>query len=245
MRILVTGAGGMLGHELVEAFADHEVTGTTHAQLDVTQRAAVLDCFDALRPDVVLHGAAWTAVDACEADADRAWAVNALGTRYIAEAARRHRTRVVYFSTDYVFDGTKDSPYVEWDEPAPRSVYGASKLAGERECDEDATILRISWVCGFHGANMVKTILRLAGEHPTLRFVDDQIGHPTFAADAAAMTRRLVEDHRTGTFHVTNQGAVSWFEFARAVLDAAGQDPQRVEPIATAELQPPRPAPRG
>ena len=91
MRVLVTGAGGMLGHELVETFGDHEVTGTTHAQLDVTDRAAVLECFDALRPDVVLHGAAWTAVDACEADADRAWAVNALGTRYIAEAARRHQ----------------------------------------------------------------------------------------------------------------------------------------------------------
>lgn len=244
MRVLVTGAGGMLGHELVDTFGDHEVTGTTHAELDVTDRAAVIECFDALRPDVVLHGAAWTAVDACEADPDRAWAVNALGTRHITEAARRHRTRVVYFSTDYVFDGTKDSPYVEWDEPAPRSVYGRSKLAGERECDDDATILRISWVCGFHGANMVKTILRLAAEHPTLSFVDDQIGHPTFAADAAAMTRRLVEDHRTGLFHVTNQGAVSWFEFARAVLDAAGQDPRRVEPIATHDLRPARPAPR-
>lgn len=244
MRVLVTGAGGMLGHELVDTFGDHEVTGTSHSQLDVTDRAAVIDCFDALRPDVVLHGAAWTAVDACEADPDRAWAVNALGTRYVVEAARRNRTRVVYFSTDYVFDGTKDSPYVEWDEPAPRSVYGASKLAGERECDEDATILRISWVCGFHGANMVKTILRLADEHPTLRFVDDQVGHPTFAADAAAMTRRLVEEHRTGTFHVTNQGAVSWYGFARAVLEAAGEDPARVEPIATADLVPPRPAPR-
>jgi dTDP-4-dehydrorhamnose reductase len=143
-----------------------------------------------------------------------------------------------------VFDGTKTGPYHEWDVPAPRSVYGASKLAGERELDADATIVRTSWVCGEHGSNMVKTILRVAAEREELAFVDDQRGHPTFTADLATAIRRLVVDRRPGVFHVTNQGAVSWFEFAQAVMQAAGHDPARVTPLATAELDPPRPAPR-
>jgi dTDP-4-dehydrorhamnose reductase len=143
-----------------------------------------------------------------------------------------------------VFDGTKTTPYVEWDTPCPRSVYGASKLGGEREVDPGSTIVRTSWVCGYHGGNMVKTILRLAAEHPTLSFVDDQRGHPTFADDLAAAIKRLVVERRPGVFHVTNQGAVSWYEFARDVLSAAGHDPDRVKPVATSDLDPPRPAPR-
>jgi dTDP-4-dehydrorhamnose reductase len=123
-------------------------------------------------------------------------------------------------------------------------MYGRSKLGGELELGPGDTIVRTSWVCGFHGGNMVKTILRLAGEHDTLSFVDDQRGHPTFADDLAAQIRRLVVDRRPGLFHVTNQAAVSWYEFAREVLAAAGLDPDRVRPIATADLDPPRPAPR-
>jgi dTDP-4-dehydrorhamnose reductase len=244
--VLVTGAGGQLGHELVTAFADHEVVAADHATLDVADREAVLAAVTTTRPDVIVHAAAWTAVDACESDPDRAFRSNGLATRHVAEAARRVGARVCYVSTDYVFDGTKPEPYVEWDPPNPHSVYGASKLAGELELrgDPDATIVRISYVCGAHGNNMVKTILRLAGEHETLRFVDDQRGHPTFAADAAPMIRRLLVDHRPGCFHVTNQGAVSWYEFARAVLESTGQDPERVRPITTAELDPPRPASR-
>lgn len=246
MRVLVTGAGGQVGHELVREFADHEVTPVDHAALDVADREAVVTAVADLRPDAIVHAAAWTAVDACESDPDRAFAVNGSGTRHLAEAARQVGARLCAFSTDYVFDGTKVDPYTEWDTPNPQSVYGQSKLAGERALadDPDATIVRISWVCGTHGSNMVKTILRLAEEHDTLRFVDDQRGSPTFAADAAAMVRRLVVERRTGLFHVTNQGAVSWFEFAQAVLESAGLDPQRVEPISTADLQPPRPAPR-
>ena len=133
---------------------------------------------------------------------------------------------------------------MEWDPTNPVSMYGRSKLGGELELGPEHTVVRTSWVCGFHGANMVKTILRLAGEHDTLSFVDDQRGHPTFADDLAVVVRRLVVERRPGLFHVTNQGAVSWYEFAREVLAAAGMDPDRVRPIATAELQPPRPAPR-
>ena len=246
MRVLVTGAGGQVGHELVQAFADHEVLALTRAQLDVSDRASVVATVTSINPDVILHAAAWTAVDACEGDPDHAFAVNALGTRFIAEASKRVAARVCYFSTDYVFDGTQIEPYTEWDTTNPLSVYGQSKLAGERELAglDDALIVRLSWVCGRHGQNMVKTILRLAGEHEQLQFVDDQRGHPTFAEDAAGMVRRLLADQRTGLFHVTNQGAVSWFEFARAVLESAGLDPERVQPIATADLQPARPAPR-
>ena len=244
MRVLVSGAGGQLGQDVVAVFAHHEVTAVTHAQLDVTDRDQVLGAITTLRPHAIVHCAAWTAVDACESDPDRAFAANALAVRHVAEGARRVGAHVCHLSTDYVFDGTKATPYAEWDAPAPRSVYGASKLAGERELDTDATIVRTSWVCGFGGANMVKTILRIAAQQPALSFVDDQIGHPTFTADLALTIRRLVIDRRPGVFHVTNQGAVSWYEFARAVMGAAGLDPDRVSPISTSRLDPPRPAPR-
>jgi len=247
VRVLITGAGGQVGRELVDAFTlggHHEVIAVDHRTVDVADRDSVLGAITSTRPDAVVHPAAWTAVDACESDPDRAFRVNALGTRHVADGARRVGAPVFYVSTDYVFDGTKTGPYDEFDPPAPASVYGASKRAGERELDPGSTIVRTSWVCGFHGANMVKTILRLAGEHETLSFVDDQRGHPTFADDLAGMIRRLVVDRRPGLFHVTNQGAVSWYEFARDVLVAAGLDPERVHPVATADLRPPRPAPR-
>ena len=247
MRVLITGAGGQVGRELVEVFASsdhHEVVGLDHAALDIGDRDSVHAAVMATAPDVIINPAAWTAVDACESDPDRAYRINALAVRHLTEAARRAGARVVHVSTDYVFDGTKPTAYLEWDRPAPQSVYGASKLAGEMELDPDATIVRTSWVCGFHGGNMVKTILRLAGEHDTLSFVDDQRGHPTFADDLASMIETLAVERRPGLFHVTNQGAVSWFEFAREVLRCAGLDPDRVHPVATADLLPARPAPR-
>jgi dTDP-4-dehydrorhamnose reductase len=247
MRVLITGAGGQVGRELVSIFESrsrHEVFGLDHVGLDIGDRDAVLAAVSGIDPDLIINPAAWTAVDACESDPDRAHRVNALSVRHLAEGARRNDSRLIHVSTDYVFDGTKSAPYTEWDSPNPQSVYGASKLAGERELGPDSTIVRTSWVCGFHGGNMVKTILRLAGEHDTLSFVDDQRGHPTFADDLASMIERLAIEHRPGVFHVTNQGAVSWFEFAQEVLRCAGLDPQRVRPVATADLLPARPAPR-
>jgi dTDP-4-dehydrorhamnose reductase len=244
-RVLVTGAGGQIGSEVVAAFADHEVIATDHGALDVADRDAVLQAITSAAPNAVVHAGAWTAGDACEGDPDRAFRVNALGTRHVAEGADRVGAWVCYLSTDYVFDGTKAEPYLEWDAPNPVSVYGRSKLGGEQEIiGRDATIVRTSWVCGLHGRNMVKTILRLEQEHEKLAFVHDQRGQPSFAEDLAPMIRRLVIDRRPGVFHVTNQGAVSWFEFARSVLEVAGLDPGRVRPIATADLAPPRPAPR-
>jgi dTDP-4-dehydrorhamnose reductase len=249
MRVLVTGSGGQLGRDVVDACerAGDEVIRADRGRLEVTDRDAVLGTVLATQPDAVVHCAAWTAVDLCESDPERAFVQNALAVRWAAEAARRSGAHLVHVSTDYVFDGTQATPYTEWDEPAPRSVYGRSKLAGEREAmagAPGATVVRTSWLCGEHGPNMVKTILRLAGTQPVLSFVDDQRGHPTFTADLAPALRRLALDRRPGLHHVTNQGAVSWFEFAGAVLAAAGEDPGRVKPISTADLDPPRPAPR-
>jgi dTDP-4-dehydrorhamnose reductase len=249
LRVLVTGAGGQLGRDVVASCeqAGDVVVAADRTRLDVTDRDAVLGAVLSVRPDVVVHTAAWTAVDACESDPSRAYRDNALAVRWVAEGCARGGAHLVHLSTDYVFDGEQPEPYVEWDQPAPRSVYGRSKWAGEREAFgvvPGATIVRTSWVCGAHGANMVKTILRLSTQQDRLTFVDDQRGHPTFTADLALMIRRLAVDRRPGVHHVTNQGAVSWFEFAQAVLATAGLDPARVSPIATRDLVPARPAPR-
>jgi dTDP-4-dehydrorhamnose reductase len=246
--VLVTGSTGQLGRELVthlEGLDHHQVLAPPRPMFDLADRDAVLGVICANRPDLILHAGAFTAVDRCETEADLAYQINALGTRHVADGARRVGAHVVYVSTDYVFDGTKPTPYVEWDPPAPRSVYGRSKLGGEVELDHGWTVARVSWVCGYHGSNMVKTVLRLAGQGDgPMRFVDDQRGNPTFAEDLAVMLVRLGVERRPGVFHVTNQGAVSWYEFVRDILIAAGRDPARVEPISSAELSPPRPAPR-
>ena len=247
MRLLVTGSNGQLGTEVMEllqAAGTHEVLGLDLPDHDLTDRDHVLGVITQWQPDAVIHGAAFTAVDVCETEVETAYRVNCAATRFVADGARRVGAHVVYVSTDYVFDGTKDSPYVEWDTPNPQSVYGRTKLGGELEIDPGWSIARTSWVCGFHGNNMVKTLLRLAEERDTLSFVDDQFGHPTFAGDLAQMVTKLAVERVPGTFHTTNQGAVSWYEFAQAVFEAGGHDPARVSPISTAELQPPRPATR-
>jgi dTDP-4-dehydrorhamnose reductase len=230
--------------ELLSAQDHHEVLGVDLPDHDLTDRDHVLSLVTSWRPDAVIHGAAFTAVDRCESEEELAYRVNCAATRFVADGARRVGAHVVYLSTDYVFDGTKPTPYVEWDRPAPQSVYGRTKLGGEQEVDPGWTICRTSWVCGFHGQNMVKTLLRLAEERDTLSFVDDQVGHPTFAADLAQMVAKLAVERVPGVFHTTNQGAVSWFDFAQSVFAAAGHDPGRISPIRTVELQPPRPAPR-
>ena len=246
MRVLVTGAGGQLGRDVADRWRARgdEVVALGREQLDVADRAAFHGAVASARPDVVVNAAAWTAVDACEGDPDRAFAVNAMGARWAREACDVSGAHLVQISTDYVFDGCLDRPYREWDATSPQSVYGASKLGGEIEAGPAATIVRTSWVCGEHGNNMVKTVLRLAAERTSLAFVDDQRGCPTFTTDLADALRGLAVDRRRGVHHVTNQGAVSWFEFVREIVSAAGHDPAMVEPIATADLDPPRPAPR-
>ena len=245
MRVLVTGAKGQLGNDLVRTCqaAGDEVVACSRAELDLTDRDSVLAAVTSTRPDVVLNAGAWTAVDACESDPDRAYRTNAMGVRWLTEAARITGSHVLHVSTDYVFDGTKVEPYHEWDDPNPRSVYGRSKLGGEREADPSHTIVRTAWVCGAHGPNMVKTVLALL-DKPELAFVDDQHGCPSFTADLAPALRRLAVARMPGTFHVTNQGPTTWYGYVRDVLELAGSDPSKVRPISTAELDPPRAAPR-
>jgi len=195
---------------------------------------------------VVINCAAWTAVDACESDPDRAMAANAHAVRWLTEACDAIDARLVQVSTDYVFDGTKSGPYVESDVTNPQSVYGSSKLAGEVEALawSNSLVVRTSWVCGAHGHNMVRTVQRLVAEGKPLAFVNDQVGCPSFTADLAPALRLLAMERHVGVAHLTNTGAVSWYGFVREVVRALGADPSVVRPISTAELQPPRPAKR-
>jgi dTDP-4-dehydrorhamnose reductase len=250
VKILITGAAGQLGTDLTRVAAEdrhHQVVAADRARLDVADRDMVLGALTELRPDLVVHAGAWTAVDACERDPQRAWRANALACRHVAEGVAMVGAHLVSISTDYVFDGKMARPYHEWDPTNPQSVYGRSKLGGEREIlgrVPGAAVVRTSWLCGAHGTNMVKTVLRLAAGGGPLRFVDDQRGSPTFSRDLAGMILDLGVGRRPGVFHVTNQGATTWYEFARQVVGFAGLDPAMVEPVATADLSPPRAAPR-
>ena len=247
MKLLVTGAAGQLGVDVVRhaELVGDDVVAVDKGALDITDAVAVRGLLEAVRPDAVINAAAYTAVDACETNEALAFAVNADAVGHLAAASELVGAHFVHVSTDYVFDGTLERPYREDDATNPQSVYGRSKLAGEHAAGPAAAIARTSWVCGEHGNNMVKLVLRLAAnQDQALAFVDDQRGHPTFTADLAPALRRLAAERRVGIHHLTNQGAVSWYEFVREILSVAGHDPDRVVPIATSDLVPPRPAPR-
>ncbi len=245
-KVVVTGAGGQLGHDLVAALeaAGFTPVGYTHRDLDVTDRWAVAAAIERARPMAVVHAGAWTDVDGCESDPERAYRVNGFGTRNVVEAANSVGAYIVYVSSDYVFNGRTARAYHEWDDPDPLSVYGHSKLAGERELGGDAAVVRTSWVCGVHGKNFVRSIFAALAVRDELTVVADQRGAATFTPDLAAALVWLVCERAPGTFHVRNEGELSWYEFAQGVAHAAGVDPARVRPITTAELQPPRLAPR-
>ncbi len=245
MRIVVTGADGQLGVELVPTLSVRtEVIGTTIADLDVTDH----DCADriaALAPDWVVHAAAATDVDGCEREPERAMVVNAEGTRLVAEGCRRAGAGLVYLSTDYVFDGRKGTPYTEADTPAPLNVYGRSKLEGERAVRSVVSrwlIVRTAWLYGTQGKNFVKSILGKVKDGEPLGIVDDQVGSPTYAADLAGAVALLLSRGLTGVFHVTNGGSCSWYEFTREILRLTGVDVTSVKRITTEELS--RPARR-
>lgn len=246
MRILITGAGGMLGHDLASVLlaAGHDVTALGRTDLDITDRAAVRDAVAG--HDWVVNCAAYTAVDDAETDADTARAVNATGAGLIAEAAAAAGARVVQVSTDYVFEGTATSPYPENATVNPLSVYGATKAEGERfvlEAAPDAIILRTAWLYGEHGPNFVSAILRAAQERDTVSVLTNQRGQPTWTRDLAERIL-LVINHGIdgGIYHATNAGAASRFEFAQAIFEQAGLDPARVTPADPADQV--RPAPR-
>lgn len=245
MRWLVTGAGGMLGRDVVARLgAGAEVTAAGRADLDVTDPAAVSAAVAG--HDVVVNCAAWTAVDDAEAQEGAAYAVNATGAAVVAAAAARHRARLVHLSTDYVFDGSAGQPYAEDALPAPRSAYGRTKAAGEwavRALAPDALVVRTAWLYGAHGSCFPRTIARLAAERGGVDVVDDQVGQPTWTADVADVVVRLVAAGAPGgAYHATSSGSTSWFGFAREVVAAAGLDPEVVRPTTSAAFV--RPAPR-
>ena len=248
MKLLITGAGGMLGTDVQTAAraADVEVVALTRAELDISDRDAVTAAIAAARPAAVINCAAYTNVDGAESDPDGAAAVNAAGAGFVAAAAAAAGAWVVHVSTDYVFDGTKTAPYVESDPTAPRSVYGSTKLEGERSVALGApdrhTIVRSSWLFGNAGPCFPATMLKLAQERDALSVVDDQVGCPTFTGHLAEVLVALAAGTRIpGVVHVAAAGECSWFEFAVEILRASGASGE-VRPCSTDEF--PRPARR-
>ncbi|MFI9007468.1 dTDP-4-dehydrorhamnose reductase [Actinosynnema sp. NPDC053489] len=259
LALLVPGGRGQLGRDVVAAApGDGLVHAPSSAELDLTDAPAVADAVGAfaatardagLRP-VVVNAAAYTAVDAAETDADRAFAVNAAGPGHLAESCREHRVPLLHVSTDYVFPGDGVRPYEPSDETGPRSVYGRTKLDGERRVLstwDRSWVVRTAWVYGEHGNNFVKTMARLAGANDTLSVVDDQVGSPTWSLDLAHGLVELAGAVSAGgapprVLHATGDGETTWCGFARAIFAELGLDPERVRPCTTADF--PRPAPR-
>jgi dTDP-4-dehydrorhamnose reductase len=232
MRILITGAGGQLGRALQTRFAEHDPIALSHSQLDTSDRAAVL-AYAGQRLDLIIHAAAMTDVDGCERDPEAAYHANAQGTQNVALLAQRCDAAMVYISTDYVYDGRKGAPYWEWDATNPLSVYGTSKLAGEwfvQTLLRRFYIARTAWVYGPDGNNFPKKILALSERHPKLSVVTTESGHPTYAPHLADALHRLVQSEAYGMYHMVNEGCVSRYELARAVLAVAGKQDYPVEP---------------
>ncbi|MCW4385056.1 dTDP-4-dehydrorhamnose reductase [Salinibacterium sp. SYSU T00001] len=244
-RILLTGAGGMLGRDLQTVLAGRDVTALTRAELDVTDLDAVLEA--SAGHDVIINASAYTKVDDAETHEDDAHAVNAIGPSNLAAAAAQHDSRLVTVSTDYVFAGDASSPYPEDAPIEPKNAYGRTKAEGERlalSAHPDGTyIVRTAWLYGEHGPNFASTMLRLASERETLTVVDDQVGQPTWTLDLARQIVALVDsDAPAGAYHGTNAGQVSWFGFAREIFRLSGLDPERVQPTDSASFV--RPAAR-
>ncbi|WP_019424800.1 dTDP-4-dehydrorhamnose reductase [Paenibacillus sp. OSY-SE] len=246
MRILVTGANGQLGADVVRLFSEkgHDVVGLGRAKLDITDDQICNDAISELQPDTVIHCAAYTAVDNAETDQDNAYLINAIGTRNIAVAVERVKAKMCYISTDYVFDGTSSSPYYEYDNTNPLTVYGKSKRAGEQLVQSLCSrwfIVRTSWVYGASGSNFVKTMLKLGKECDSLQVVNDQWGSPTYTCDLSLFLEELTTTEKYGIYHATNSGICTWYEFAQAIFEQV-KIPVTVEPCTTDQF--PRPAPR-
>jgi dTDP-4-dehydrorhamnose reductase len=241
MRLLVTGAAGMLGRDVIATAesAGHDVTGLARRDLDITDPAAVRAAVRAARPDAVVNCAAWTDVDRAEEHEADATLINGRGAAHVAAAA----PYVVHMSTDYVFDGRASKPYAEGDPTGPTSAYGRSKLAGEQAVAAagDHAIVRSAWLFGLHGRNFVATMLRLAEDRDEVRVVDDQVGCPTFTGHLAPALVEVAERRLTGALHVVGAGSCSWYELAVATFEEARVD-CRVVPVTTAEFL--RPAQR-
>ena len=244
MKTLVTGANGQLGRELTRRLQGTEFLPVDIGEMDITDQGATLKVVKSYQPDVVIHGAAYTNVDKAETDRQTAYKVNAIGTQNVAAACLACGAKMVYVSTDYIFDGTLGRVYTEFDQPNPQSVYGKSKLAGEvlaKHILDRLFIVRTSWLYG-DGNNFVWTMLKLGAERSELKVVNDQHGCPTSTVDLANALLQLVETEHYGVFHAVNTGVTTWFDFAKKIFELTGNDRVRVLPQTTAELN--RPAPR-
>lgn len=244
MKVLVTGINGQLGHDVlaelkVRGYSD--IKGIDINDLDVTNEDDVKKIISSYKPNIIIHNAAWTAVDKAEQMPDKVYEVNALGPKYIAEAAKDIGAKMMYISTDYVFDGKGDN-YFEVDSPKDGlSVYGKTKSQGEdfvTSILRDYWIIRISWVFGINGHNFIKTMLNLAKSgKKELNIVDDQIGSPTYTYDLAKLMCDMIETDKYGIYHATNEGICSWAEFAKYIFKSAGYSDIKVNPVATEEYK--------
>jgi dTDP-4-dehydrorhamnose reductase len=248
-RILVIGSKGMLGRDLVEALRSSlrsvEIFGWDVDEIDITEENKTVAKIESLQPGIVINVAAYTDVDGCELHEEKAFAINAEGMRHVALGAGRCGAKVVYLSTDYIFDGKKGKPYFEDDPPHPLNVYGRSKLKGEQYVQElatDALVVRTQWLYGKYGNNFVASILRQAREKEVLSVVDDQIGSPTYTVDLSKAISLLIQREAHGIFHVANSNLCTWYDYAQRILTLSGAKGVKVLPISSKELS--RPAPR-
>ncbi len=241
MKVLVTGVKGQLGHDVAAELSKrgHEAVGVDIEEMDITDCTAVTRVMDGVKPDAVVHCAAWTAVDAAEENEEKVRAINALGTKYIAQACKRLDCKLVYISTDYVFDGQGETPWAaDCKDYKPLSVYGQTKLEGELAVAETLVkyfIVRIAWVFGLSGKNFVKTMLSVGKKYDTVRVVSDQIGTPTYTFDLARLLVDMIGSEKYGYYHATNEGGyISWYDFTREIFKLACYT-TKVIPVTTAE----------
>ena len=238
-KYLVTGVNGQLGYDIVKELnerGEYDVLALDKDEMDITDKEQVSKIIKAYKPDVIFHCAAWTAVDKAEELKDACEKVNVEGTKNIADASIEVGAKLVYISTDYVFDGTKEGLYTEEDKPNPKSVYGQTKYDGEEAVRKNPNhfITRISWVFGVNGNNFIKTMLKLADKYKELKVVDDQIGSPTYTVDLAKLLVEMVETDKYGTYHVNNEGYCSWAEFAQYIMESNGKE-TKINPVTTEE----------
>ena len=244
MKILITGANGMLGSDLKEVLKSHELILTGSKDLDITDQNKVFQFISENSPDIVINAAAYTAVDNCETHYNDAYAVNALGPKYLAISCKNMNIPLIHISTDYVFEGSKKSPLVEEDKIGPKTVYGKTKLEGEKFIQENCKkyfIIRTAWLFGINGKNFVQTMLNLSKNQKEIRVVNDQVGSPTFSYDLAISIKELLNSDKYGIYHLTNKGECSWYEFAKKIFELSKID-IKVIPVCSEEY--PRPAPR-
>lgn len=254
MKVLVTGASGQLGTDVVSLFraSGHTVLGCDRGTLDITDQVVCFITLNEFKPDVVVHCAAYTAVDLAEREVDAAYVVNAVGTRNMVLASERVGARFCYISTDYVFDGLSEEPYHEYDNTNPQTIYGKSKRAGEElvlSLSSKYFIVRTSWVYGLYGNNFVKTMLRLGTEKPEIKVVNDQKGSPTYTVDLAQFLLELIQTEKYGVYHASNKGTCTWYEFAKVIFAEAKsvtgtKYTVQVHPCTTEEYPLPAPRPR-